>query len=67
MRIAVNCILVLSAVFWSALWSVTTVTVVHGIFAPAETLTQHMCTCLYSCMYYCAVTAHRSGLNAHMD
>ena len=67
MRIAANCILMFSAVFWSTPWSVTTVTDVHGTFAPAETRTQHLCTCLYSCMYSCAVTAHRSGLNAHMD
>jgi hypothetical protein len=48
MQIAVNCILMLSAVFWSALWAVTTVTVVLGTFAPAETRTRRMCTCLYT-------------------
>jgi pyruvate/2-oxoacid:ferredoxin oxidoreductase beta subunit len=42
MRIAANCILMFSAVFWSTPWSVTTVTVVHGTFAPAETRTQHI-------------------------
>ncbi len=66
MRIAANCILTLSAVFWSAPWAVTIVTVVHCTFAPAETRTWGLCTCLYSCMYSCVVTAHRSGLDAHM-
>ncbi len=60
MRIVVNCILMLSAVFWSAQWAVTTGTAMHGLFAPAETRTQHMCTCLYSCMYSCVVTAHQT-------
>jgi hypothetical protein len=53
--------------FWSAPWVGTTVTVIHGTFAPVETRTRRMCSCLYSCMYSCVVTGHRSGLNAHMD
>jgi hypothetical protein len=61
MQIAANCILTHSVVFWSALWAVTTVTDVHCTFAPAETRTWRMCTCLYPCMYSCVVTAHLSG------
>ncbi len=71
MRIAANCILTYSVVFWSAPWAVTTVTDVHCTFAPAETRTWRMCTCLCSCMYSChescVVTGHRSGQDAHMD
>ncbi len=67
MQIAVNCILTHSTVFWSVLWAVTIATEVHDTFAPAETRTLRMCTCLYSCMYPCVITANQSGQDAHMD
>ena len=57
MRIAANC----------ALWAVTTVTDVHCTFAPTETRSWRLCTCLYYCIYCCVVTVHQSGLNAHMN
>jgi hypothetical protein len=65
MIIAENCILTHSTVFWSAPWAVTTVTDVHCTFAPAETRTLRLCTCLYSCMYSCVVGPRRAhGLKA---
>ncbi len=67
MQIDVNGIFTHSAVFWSVLWAVMTVTEVHCTFTPAETLTLQMCTCLYSSMYSCVVMAHQLGQDTHMD